>query len=58
MEVNGHLHSTATVPQAKPLPVPIKYEAGWTPEPVWMLGKEKNLVFLLRTETVFELSSP
>jgi hypothetical protein len=40
MEVSGQVHAPAALPKRKELPVPIGYEAGWAPEPVW---KRKNL---------------
>jgi hypothetical protein len=36
MEVSGQLHA----------PVPIGYEAGWAPKPVWTLWREENLFSL------------
>jgi hypothetical protein len=38
MEVSGQLQAPATLPPGKELLVPIGYEAGWAPEPVWMPG--------------------
>jgi hypothetical protein len=35
LEVNGQLHASTTLPLGKEPPVPIGWEAGWTPEPVW-----------------------
>jgi hypothetical protein len=35
MEVSGQLHAPAALlPEEEP-PVPIGYEAGWAPEPIW-----------------------
>jgi len=34
--VSGKLHAPAALPLGKELPVPIGYEGGWVPEPVWM----------------------
>jgi hypothetical protein len=33
--VSGQLHALAALPPGKEPPVPIGYEVGWTPEPVW-----------------------
>jgi hypothetical protein len=33
--VSGQLHVPAALPPGKERPVPIGYEIGWTPEPVW-----------------------
>jgi hypothetical protein len=42
MEVSGQLHAPAALPQGKIPPVPIGYEAGWTPDPIWTrLRREK-----------------
>jgi hypothetical protein len=41
MMLSGELYAPAVSPQEKN-PVPIEYEAGWTREPVWMFGEEKN----------------
>jgi hypothetical protein len=35
MEVSSQLHAPAALPPGTELPVPIEYEAGWAPEPVW-----------------------
>jgi len=35
MEVSGQLHAPATLSLGKELPVPIRDEAAWAPEPVW-----------------------
>jgi len=35
MEVSDQLHAPTALPRGKEPPVPIKYEAGWAPEPVW-----------------------
>jgi hypothetical protein len=38
-------------PEGKEPPPSIVYEAGWGPEPVWMLWKRENLVPLTGIET-------
>jgi hypothetical protein len=35
MQVSGQLHASASLPPRKETLVPIGYEAGWVPEPVW-----------------------
>jgi len=35
MKVSGQLHAPVTLPPRKEHPLPIGYEAGWAPEPVW-----------------------
>jgi hypothetical protein len=35
MEVSGQLHTLAALPPGKEPSVPLGYEAGWAPEPVW-----------------------
>jgi hypothetical protein len=42
MEVSGQLHAPAALPPGKEPLVPIGYEAGWAPEPVWMRLRKKN----------------
>jgi hypothetical protein len=42
VEVSGQFHALAILPHRKKSPVPIGYEDGWTPEPVWMLWKRKK----------------
>jgi hypothetical protein len=32
---SGQLHGPAALPLWKELPVPIEWQAGWTPEPFW-----------------------
>jgi hypothetical protein len=43
MEVSGQLHSPAALLPGKQPPIPIVYEAGWDPEPVWTLWRRKNV---------------
>jgi hypothetical protein len=33
--MSGQLHALPALPPGKELPVPIRQEAGWAPEPVW-----------------------
>jgi len=35
MEVSGQFQAPAALPLRKEFPVPIGFEAGWAPEPVW-----------------------
>jgi hypothetical protein len=42
MEVSGQLHDLAALPPGKESPVPIAYEAAWTPEPVWTLCRREK----------------
>jgi hypothetical protein len=37
MEVNGQLHAPAALSTGKEPLIPIVYEVGWTPEPMWTL---------------------
>jgi hypothetical protein len=41
-EVSGQLHAPAALPPEKEPPVPIRYEVGWVPEPVWTMWRRKN----------------
>jgi hypothetical protein len=44
MEVSGQHHSYSTLPPEQDLSVPIGYETGQAPEPVWTLQRrEKSL---------------
>jgi hypothetical protein len=44
--VCGQLHALAALPPRKEPPVPILYEVGWTPEPVWTtLRREYSLPY-------------
>jgi hypothetical protein len=43
--VSGQLHAPATLPPGKELPVPIGYEIGWTPVPVWTTWRTENSWF-------------
>jgi hypothetical protein len=40
--VSGQLHTPATLPPGKEPPVPIGYEAGRAPEPVWVTWRIEN----------------
>jgi hypothetical protein len=40
--VSGQLHAPAALPPEKEPPVPIGYEAGWAPEPVWTTWRREN----------------
>jgi hypothetical protein len=43
MEVSGQLHALVALPMGEQPPVPIVEDAGWVPEPVWMLwSREKS----------------
>jgi hypothetical protein len=42
--VSGQLYAPAALPPGEEPPVPIGYEAGWAPEPVWTLwSREKSI---------------
>jgi hypothetical protein len=46
IEVSGQLHAAAALlPWKEPL-IPIAYEAGWTPEPIWMFWRRENVLVL------------
>jgi hypothetical protein len=51
--VSDQLHASAALPPGEELPVPVGYESGWAPEPVWAYGEEKNLFRLLGIEPQF-----
>jgi hypothetical protein len=40
--MSGLLHAQATLPPEKEPPLPIGYEVGWTPEPVWTTWRREN----------------
>jgi hypothetical protein len=40
--VSGQLHAPAALPPGEKPPVPIGYEVGWTPEPVWTTWRREN----------------
>jgi hypothetical protein len=42
MEVSGQLHAPAALTPVKEPLVPIGWEAGWDPEPVWTSGEAKR----------------
>jgi hypothetical protein len=42
LELNGQIHAPAALTPAKYPPAPIGYEAGWAPEPVWMLWRREK----------------
>jgi hypothetical protein len=42
MKVNGLLHAPATLFTAKEPPIPMGYETGRIPEPVWTLWRRKK----------------
>jgi hypothetical protein len=43
MEVNGHSHTAANLPQER-TPVPIEVEAGWASDVVWMVLSDWNAI--------------
>jgi hypothetical protein len=59
MEVSDQLHILVTLPFRKKEPaVPIGWEAGWVPEPVWMWwSREKNCLYfrILKAVLLFHL---
>jgi hypothetical protein len=42
LQVSGQLHAPAASPPEKEPPVPIVWEAGWAPEPVWTTWRREN----------------
>jgi hypothetical protein len=48
MEVNDQLHDPAALTPEKELPVPIEYEAGWAPEPVWTQWRREESTYPYR----------
>jgi hypothetical protein len=42
MEVSGQLHAPVALPPRKEPLVPIEYEVGWSPEPVWTIWRREN----------------
>jgi hypothetical protein len=53
MDVSDQLHASAALPPGEEHPVPIGYESGWAPEPVWTYGEKKNLFPLPGIEPQF-----
>ena len=47
MLVSGQLYALAALPTRKEPLLPIKEEAGWALEPVWMFWRRQNLSHLL-----------
>ena len=52
MVVSGQLYALAALPTEKEPFLPIKEEAGWAPEPVWMFWRGQNLSHLLEQENL------
>jgi hypothetical protein len=53
LDGDDQLHASAALTPVKEHPVPIAEEAGWVPEPVWMLWRrEKSYPAGNRTPTV------
>jgi hypothetical protein len=44
MEVSGELHAPPALPPRKERSVPIAYDAGWAPEPVWRLWRREKYI--------------
>ena len=44
MEVSGESDTSTALPPGKNPSVPIEQDAGWAPEPVWMLSEEINVL--------------
>jgi hypothetical protein len=58
MEVSGQLHVSAALLLRKEPPVPTGYEAGWDPEPFWMLWiREKSLASAGKAVSLHNLKS-
>ena len=48
MEVSGQYQAQATLdPWGERAPIPMEWEAGWVPEPVWMVLEKENLLAVL-----------
>jgi hypothetical protein len=58
MEVSRQLHASATLRSRKEPQVPIEYEAGWAPEPVWMLWRRKKSSSCRESNHGFPACSP
>jgi len=44
MEVGSESDTSTALPPGKNPPVPIEQDAGWAPEPVWMLSEKINVL--------------
>jgi hypothetical protein len=44
VEVNGQLDALSTLPQGKGPLIPVRYDAWWAPELVWILWRRENLL--------------
>jgi hypothetical protein len=51
MEVSGQLHAPAALHPGKEPSLSIRSEAGWTPEPVWMLGSREIILGPVKNQT-------
>jgi len=49
MDVSGQFHDPAALPSKKQSLVPLGYEAGWAPEPVWTRWRREKLPTRNRT---------
>jgi hypothetical protein len=58
MEASGQLHIPAALPPGKELPVPIREEAGWALEPVWMLWRKEKSVSCWKSNPGLPACSP
>jgi len=56
LKVSGQFHAPTSLSPRKEPPVPIGYEAGWIPEPVWTRGAEKKIPPGNRTPVVQPLA--
>jgi hypothetical protein len=48
MEFSGELDNPAALPANKEPPVPIGWEAGWTPKAVWIIWSRKKSLAVLQ----------
>jgi len=56
--VSGQLHALAASPPGKRQPVITEQEAGWAPEPVWMLQRsEKSLTPAKSQNKILQVSN-
>jgi hypothetical protein len=52
MEVSGEPHTPAILRPGKQCPVPSVQEAGWAPEPIWILWRRKKSIASARNQTL------
>jgi hypothetical protein len=54
MEVSGQIHDPTALPPPPPGKnlLPIEYETGWAPEPVWTILEKRKLLALAGIRTM------